>query len=126
MKVNRWLMPVLTIALIIGVIGAAKAAGLWATTGRGTVAAGQGQGGGQGGGGGGGGSGQVVKGWMTLAEAADATGLPVATVAELTGADDPTALDPQTPLSEMEEVVPGFTMPEFRDRLAAAATGASP
>jgi hypothetical protein len=126
MKVNRWVMPVLVLVLLGGVIGAAQATGLWASTGRGTVGAGQGGGGGGAGAGGGEGSTQVVKGWMTLAEAADAAGLPVATVAELTGAPDPASIDPATPLNQLEELVPGFTMSAFRDRIAEATAGAGP
>ncbi len=128
MKVNRWIMPVLTLVLLVGVIGAAQAAGLWATTGRSATSAGMGQGrtGGGGGDGSGEGSNQVVKGWMTLQEAADATGLPVGTLAGLTGAQDPAALDPATPLNQLESVVPGFTMSTFRTLVAEAAGGAAP
>jgi hypothetical protein len=124
MKVNRWVMPVLGLVILLGTIGAAQAGGLWASSGR-QVASGAG-GGGEGGGGTGDGSSQVVKGWMTLQEAADAVGLPVGTVAGLTGATDPLALDPATPLSDMEDIVPGFTVSAFRTVLADASAGRSP
>lgn len=131
MKVNRWIMPALALVLLVGIIGASQAAGLWASTGRSAAAAGLGQGrggGGEGGEGGGTGAGatSVVKGWMTIEEAADASGLPVETVAELTGAADPASLDPATPLNQLESIVPGFTMSTFRALVADAAAGVSP
>jgi len=122
MTVNRWVMPILVIVLLVGTVVGAQATGVWTTTGRGTMSAGQGPGGG-GGAGTGDGSGQTIKGWMTLTDVAAATGLPVATVAGLTGADDPSAVPVDTALSGLEAVVPGFTMTGFRDRVAAALAG---
>ncbi len=126
MKVNRWVMPILAVVLLGVTVGVAQAGGLWATTGRQMAGSGGGGGGGGQGDGTGAGSAQVVKGWMTLQEAADAVGLPVRTVAELTGATEPASLDPATPLSQLEDVVPGFTMSTFRTVLMDAASGQSP
>ncbi len=123
MKVNRWVMPVLALVLLFGVIGAAQAAGLWADhrsrrggrDGPGTVV------GAAGGAGGGTGEG-ATSGRQGVDDdqprRPTPSGLPVATVAELTGAADPAALDPATPLNQLESIVPGFTMSTFRDRIA--------
>ncbi len=132
MKVHRLVMPVLGLVILLVTIGTAQVSGRWATSGR-QVAADAGGGGARGSGAGGGtggggdaGSGQAVKGWMTLQEAADAAGLPVGTVSALTGAADPMALDPSTPLSDLEDVVPGFTVSALRAALADAGAGAAP
>ena len=122
MRVTKWVMPVLVLVLLLGTVGIARSAGLWATTGR---QAGTGQGTGQGQGGGDGtGTTQVVKGWMSIAEAAEASGVPVTTAVALTGAADPAAVDPTTPLNQLEDLVPGFSVSAYRTALAAAAADA--
>jgi hypothetical protein len=130
---------VVALAILLGTVGVAAAAGSWSTSGRtaggaggagGELAApgdgaGQGPGAGQGEGGGegqgdGAGIGQV-KGWMKIGDVADAYAIPLAEVLAAFGL--PADTDPSTPLRELES--DRFTVPALRAWLDAADAGSA-
>lgn len=105
-KTSRWLMPILSLALLFGAIGVAQAAGWWVTSGRVTVAAGE----------------MTVddlKGWMTLQEAADGLGVPVDDLAGLVGAAEGSGVGPDTAFKDIEGLVPGFDLTAYRGTVQA-------
>jgi hypothetical protein len=133
-RVNRWLMPVVALALFFGTVLAAQVSGTWVTSGRGVVAgagSGAGSGAGQGGGAGGtGGSGQVVpaagslgsadlKGWMTLQQAADGLGMPLADLVALIAPPAGVTLTGETAFKDVEGLVPGFSLTDLRPKVDA-------
>lgn len=124
--VNRWLLPALAIVIFFGGIGIAQATGSFVTSGR-TMGAGERPGGAGAGGGSGSGSGaavaagsltpESVKGWMTVQQAADGLGMPVADLVALIAPPAGVVVTPETPLKELESLVPGFSLAELRARL---------
>ena len=132
--VNRWVMPLLAVVLLFGTIGIAQASGNWVTSGRSAAGMGMGGGGGDGSGagsgsgaGGGGGAEKAVtagtlapadlKGWMTLQQAADGLGMPLADLLALVGAPAGSGVDGGTAFKDLEALVPGFSLSDFRLRL---------
>ncbi len=140
MRTNRFVLPVLALVLFFGVVWTAQATGHFVTTGRSLA------GGGAGGGGGGGpvgsvgesgtagtgsGEGRVnpvagslapidIKGWMTLQQAADGLGMPVADLVAVIAPPAGVSLAPETAFKDVEKLVPGFSLTELRTRLATA------
>ncbi|QQS02028.1 MAG: hypothetical protein IPK37_06555 [Austwickia sp.] len=101
---HRLLMPAVAVVAIFGTYGATSALGVWQSSGRTDVT-----------------SGALapadLKGWMTVQQASDGLGIDIPTLLRLTGADAATvaAVTPATPLNELEDKVPDFTMSAFRD-----------
>lgn len=101
MRVNKWLLPALALALLLGTVGGAQALGLWQVSGREMVNLEQLS------------SGADVKGWMTLQQVADGSGLSLAALyAQLSL---PASVEPQTALKELEGVVEGFETSVVRE-----------
>ena len=110
MRVNRFLMPGLLLAALLGTALVAQAAGLWSTSGRDTV--------------------DVthmtpadIKGWMTLQQVIDGVGISQTDLYTLAGipADVPTSIA----LKDMESLVPDFSVTTLRDQLTAWAAGST-
>lgn len=105
MKVSMWVSPVVSAVVLFGSVGVATITGDWVTGGREQVAQ----------------KTQLtvddVKGWMSLQQAADGLGIPVATLLELIDAPDGARLAATTLFKEVEAQVPGFELATFRERL---------
>ncbi|MFZ0529227.1 MAG: hypothetical protein WAL91_01660 [Propionicimonas sp.] len=107
MRVSLWVSPIVSVVVLFGSVGIATITGDWVTGGReqltqsARLAVGD------------------IKGWMSLQQAADGIGLPVATVIELIDAPDGAELRPSTLFKQVEAQVPGFELATFRDRLRA-------
>lgn len=111
MRTSVWVAPVASVVVLFGSVGIANLTGDWVVSGRTTVVAGQ----------------QLgvddVKGWMTLQQAADGLGVPVA---EIIGMIDPSGaagLTPGTAFRDVESLVPGFALSDFREQLSSRVEG---
>lgn len=126
--VNRWMMPVLAAVLLFGTIGVAQVSGNWVTSGR-TATSGQAAGSGAGTGAGGDAekgavaAGSLIpadlKGWMTVQEAADGLGMPLADLLGLIAAPQGSAVTGATAFKDLEKLVPGFSLTTFRETVTA-------
>ena len=105
MKVSLWVSPIVSTVVLFGSVGVATITGDWVTSGRQQVVQPARL------------SVDDIKGWMTLQQAADGVGIPVAAVIELIGAPEGAGVAPSTAFKEMEALVPGFELASFRDRL---------
>ncbi|MGV8909031.1 MAG: hypothetical protein ACOH1Y_08610 [Propionicimonas sp.] len=120
MKVSLWVSPVVSVVVLFGSVGVATITGDWVTGGRQQVVQGAPL------------SVDGIKGWMTLQQAADGLGIPVARVIELIDAPGSVGLAPTTAFKDVEALVPGFELTSFRDLLrgalaaSPAASGPSP
>jgi len=108
MRANRFLMPGLLVAALLGTALVAQAAGLWSTSGRDAV--------------------DVtrmtpadIKGWMTLQQVIDGVGVSQAELYALV--DIPADLPTSTALKDMEALVPDFSVETLRENLTAWAAG---
>lgn len=105
MKVSLWVSPVVSVVVLFGSVGVATITGDWVTGGREQVAQ----------------KAQLtvddVKGWMTLQQAADGLGMPVATVIELIDPTNAAGLGPTTVFKDVEARVPGFELSTYRELL---------
>lgn len=121
--VNRFLVPLLTVGLFLGVIGVAMATGNWIVSGREMVDVTQLS------------AGEEIKGWMTLQQIADGFDIAVADLYTLGGI--PSDTPPATALKDLEGVVEGFDIAVLRagvdgllereiPALAAATSAAAP
>lgn len=111
MKVSLWVSPVVSAVVLFGSVGVATITGDWVTGGREHVVQGAGL------------SVDDIKGWMTLQQAADGLGIPVATLTGLIAAPEAVGLAPSTAFKEVESLVPGFELASFRDRLRSYLAG---
>ncbi len=111
MKVSLWVSPIVSAVVLFGSVGVATITGDWVTGGREQVVQGTQL------------SVDAIKGWMTLQQAADGLGIPVATVIELIGVPEAAGLAPSTAFKEVESVVPGFELASFRERLRSFLAG---
>lgn len=101
MRVNKWLVPVLAVALLLGSVGVAQATGWWIVSGKSMVDAQNLT------------SSADIKGWMSFQQVADGFGMETAALyAELGLPDD---LPPETALKEMEAILPGFEVSTVRE-----------
>ena len=100
MKVNKWLLPILALVLLLGTVGIAQAAGWWVVSGREMVDLTQLT------------SGDEVKGWMTLQQVADGTGIETAALLAKLGL--PADMPPATVLKDIEGIVEGFEITAVR------------
>jgi hypothetical protein len=105
MKVSLWVSPIVSAVVLFGSVGVATITGDWVTSGRQQVVKATGM------------SVDDIKGWMTLQQAADGVGIPVAIVIGLIGAPEGVSLAPSTVFKDVEALVPGFELVTFRDRL---------
>lgn len=101
MKVNKWLLPALALALLLGTVGVAQATGWWIVSGKEMIDVGNLT------------SGADVKGWMTLQQVADGAGLDAAALYEKLGI--PSEVPPETALKDLEGVIEGFEVTTVRD-----------
>lgn len=115
--------PVVSAVVLFGSVGVGTITGDWVTGGRAPVIQGVRM------------SVKDIKGWMTLQQAADGVGPPVARVIGLIGAPEAVAVLPSAAFKDVETLVPGFELASFRDRLrdnlaaapaAAATSGPAP
>lgn len=132
MRIRPILFGLVVMVVFLAPIVVAQATGTWATTGRPAAGSGPaegagsgeslGQGAGTGEGQGGGGGGSVApgdaRGWMTLAQVAEANEIPVEEV--LAQFDLPPDTDPATELRDLESET--FSVSVFRDWLAERST----
>jgi hypothetical protein len=137
MRIPPILFGLVVVVVFVAPVVVAQATGTWATTGRPAAGAGQGGGAesGEGMGGGGGGEGQGqgtgqgrggggsvapgdARGWMTLAQVADANEIPVEEILAEFGL--PPDTDPATELRDLESET--FSVSVFRDWLAERST----
>ena len=100
MKVNKWLIPTLALALLLGTVGIAQATGWWLVSGREMVNLEQLTGGAD------------VKGWMTLEQVAGGIGMETATLIAKLGL--PADIPPATALKDLEGVTAGFEVTTVR------------
>nr|NLI51162.1 hypothetical protein [Propionibacterium sp.] len=107
-----WVAPIATVAILFGSIGIASATGAWVTSGKQQITA----------------TSQLTvddfKGWMTLQQAADGVGLDVATLITLVGAPAGVTITPTTAFKDLESLVPGFELGDFKERVRALVGGA--
>lgn len=107
MKTSVWVAPVATLVIFFGSMGVASLTGSWVTGGREQVVA----------------AAQLsvddVKGWMTIQQAADGLGVPVATIIGLIDPGNQAGLTPATAFKDIEAVVPEFSLSGLRERLRA-------
>jgi hypothetical protein len=104
MRVNPFLMPVIVIAVLLGTVLVAQAAGIWSTSGRTTVDLGQM-------------TPADIKGWMTLQQVMDGLNISQADLYALAGI--PADVPPTAVLKDLEPLVPGFEISALRDALTA-------
>lgn len=107
MKVSLWVSPIVSVMVLFGSVGVATLTGDWVTGGRVEVSEISRM------------SADDVKGWMTLQQAADGLGMPVAAVIELIDPQGAAGLSPKTLFREVESLVPGFQLTAFRNLLRA-------
>lgn len=105
MKVSLWVSPIVSAVVLFGSVGVAAITGDWVTGGRDQVVQGARM------------NVDDIKGWMTLQQAADGMGIPVATMIGLIGAPEAAGLAPSAAFKDVESLVPGFDLASFRDRL---------
>jgi len=109
-----WLAPVATVAILFGSVGVATATGAWVTSGKQQITA----------------TTQLTvddfKGWMTLQQAADGVGVDVGTLITLVGAPAGVTITPATAFKDLETLVPGFELGDFKERVRALVGGTAP
>ena len=111
MRVNRFLMPAIVIAALLGTTFIAQAAGFWSTSGRDAIDMGSM-------------SAADIKGWMTLQQVMDGLKISKEELYAIGGV--PLDVSPDTALKDLEGIVPDFEISTLRDKLAAPANPAAP
>ncbi len=109
MKVNRYLMPGLVIAILLGSVIVAQATGQWIVSGRERIDVTNLT------------SSADVRGWMTLQQVADGFGIDQTELYRVMGI--PADIPPETALKDIEKILPDFEVSEARDALAAYLEG---
>lgn len=104
MRVHRFFMPAIVILALLGVVGAAQAAGQWIVSGRALIDPNNMT------------TSADIKGWMTLQQVADGFGLTPSQLIEIIGL--PAEISPDTALKDLEAIVPGFEVSTVRERVA--------
>ena len=102
-----WIAPIASIAILAGTVGATQATGMWVTSGRQVMTATTVL------------SIDDLKGWMTLQQAADGLGVPVAELIDLLDAPPAVDVAPSTAFKDLESLVPGFELSALREVLRA-------
>lgn len=103
MRVNKYLLPLLVGAALLGSVGMAQAMGLWEVSGKQAIAPG------------GLTSSEDVRGWMTLQQVADGYGLSLADLYRLAGV--PPEVPPETALKDLESMLADFETSAVREAL---------
>ncbi|CAL8979482.1 hypothetical protein PROP_02827 [Propionicimonas sp. T2.31MG-18] len=103
MRATVWVAPVASVVILFGSVGIAQATGGWTTSGRTVVQADL--------------TAEDVKGWMTIQQAADGLGVPVAAIIDLIDPPEGVVLEPGTALRDVEAVVDGFSLATLREKL---------
>ena len=106
MKVNKWVMPILGAVLFFGSWGVGEVTGSWQTSGKTAVVAGQLTVG-------------DLKGWMTIRQAAEGLGVPPADLLAVVGAPEGSGVTVDTAFKDLEALVPGFSLSDFRTKVTA-------
>ena len=110
-RVNKYLMPVLVLAMLLGSVFVAKAAGVWKTSGRGEVMVDE--------------SGRPdpagIKGWMTLEGVSETYGVPLDALYVMIGAGR--EVPPETEMKTLEGLLPGVGVYTVRAGVAAYLDG---
>jgi hypothetical protein len=104
MRINPFLSPIVFIVALLGSVVVAQGAGVWSTSGRTAVTTDQL-------------APADIKGWMTLQQVIDGTGVPPAELYALVNI--PPDVPPATALKDLEGIVPGFEITVLRDALTA-------
>jgi hypothetical protein len=104
MRVNKYLLPLLVSAALLGSVGIAQATGLWEVSGKLAIAPG------------GLTSSEAVRGWMTLQQVADGFGLSLADLYRLTGV--PQDVPPDSALKDLEGMLADFETSAIREALS--------
>jgi hypothetical protein len=102
MKVNPFLVPLIVVVVFIGSVLTTQASGFWSTSGRTSVNVEK----------------MVpadLKGWMTLQQVIDGTGVSKTDLYDLVKI--PTDVPTSTALKDIEKLVPGFETSTLRDAL---------
>ena len=107
LRVSRWVMPLVAVLVLFGTYGVTKASGAWISSGRTLLEHGEAI------------APAHLRGWMTLQQVSDGTGIPVRELTTLIGAPAGVVVTPQTPLNELEDAVPGFEVDTLREKLLA-------
>jgi len=102
MKLSRWWLPAVVVAVMLLAAPVGQVAGWWSTSGRAQVVAQLGV--------------DDLKGWMTIQQAADGLGVPAQRLIDALG-PQASGLAPSTAFKDVEDVVPGFELSTFRDQL---------
>ena len=110
-RINKYVLPILAVLALQGSVWIAKAAGVWQTSGRGSVLLDE--------------SGQAdpegIKGWMTLADVSETYGVPLDTLYIMIGAGPDLPAD--TEMKELEGLLPGMSVSTVRAGVAAYLDG---
>lgn len=104
MRATVWVAPVASVVILFGSVGIAQATGGWTTSGRTAVVQADL-------------TADDVKGWMTIQQAADGLGVPVAAIIDLIDPPEGVVLEPGTALRDVEAVVDGFSLAALREKL---------
>ena len=110
MRINPIFVPVIVIVMLLGSVIVTQSAGQWSTSGKTSVnlerfdAA-------------------DIKGWMTIQQVIDGTGIPKERLYEL--ADFPADTPATTALKDLEGVIPDFEISTLREILATAQQGSA-
>jgi hypothetical protein len=102
-----WVAPIATVAILFGSVGVAMATGGWVTSGKQVITA----------------TTRLtvddLKGWMTLQQATDGLGVDVQALIGLVGAPAGVTVTPATAFKDLEGLVPGFELGDFKERVRA-------
>ena len=104
MRVNKYLLPILVAAALLGSIGVAQATGAWEVSGKQEISPGSLA------------SSADIRGWMTLQQIAAGYGLGIDGLYAIVGL--PSDVPPETVLKELEGRWPGFETSSVRELLA--------
>ncbi|MGE5139181.1 MAG: hypothetical protein ACM3JD_06965 [Rudaea sp.] len=104
MPVNRFLGPVLALVVLLGTVLGAQLTGLWSTSGKTTVTAGELKA-------------ADIKGWMTLQQVID--GLPISQAELYAIGKIPADVPSETALKDLEPLATDFSVTALRDALTA-------
>lgn len=108
MRVNPFLIPIILIVALLSTVFVAQRVGVWSVTGRTEVTEQQL-------------APADIKGWMTLQQVIDGTGLSQAELYQIAGI--PADVPASTALKDVEGIVAGFEISTLRDALTAELAG---
>ena len=104
MLVNKYTIPILMVVMFLGTVALAQATGYWIVSGQELVDVNNLQ------------STDEIKGWMTIQQVADGFNIELPTFYELAGL--PAEVSPETPLKDLETVIPDFEVTLIREAVA--------